>query len=118
MTDIPFKRGVAYTCYTPVVSRANSAVFQTNPTIAAGDFRVSIDGGALNNLTTLPVVSPAGSKQIKIALSAAEMTGGIITVIASDQAGAEWADWSTQLATGPVPISQIDDEVYNKIMSG
>jgi hypothetical protein len=35
--------------------------FKSNPTIAAGDFKVSTDGGALGNLTTLPTVSPASS---------------------------------------------------------
>jgi hypothetical protein len=71
MAGVPPKKNTAFTLYTSVVSVADTTIMQANPTIAAGDFQVSIDGGALNNPATLPVVSPAASKQIEIALSAA-----------------------------------------------
>lgn len=58
--------------------------FFTNPTIDAGDFKVSIDGGAFANLATLPVVYPAGGKVVKINLSAAEMNGAKVVVFGSD----------------------------------
>lgn len=106
MAGVPFKKGVAVDVYTTVTSQSDTTIFQANPTIAAGDFQVSIDGGALNNLTTLPSVSPAASKQIKIELSAAEMNGDVITIIGSDQAGAEWYDVFIQLFTSD---QQIDD---------
>jgi hypothetical protein len=60
------------------------------PTIAAGDFKVSTDGGALANLTTLPVVTLDGSKMVKFSLSAAEMNGDDITVIDDRPAQTEW----------------------------
>jgi hypothetical protein len=67
--------------------------FKTNPTLAAGDFKVSIDGGALTNLTTLPSVSPAGSVLVLISLSAAEMNGDNICIVGIDQTSPkEWAD--------------------------
>lgn len=117
MAGVPPKKAVAFTLYTGVISIADTTRLQTNPTIAAGDFVVSIDGAALNNPATLPVVSPAASKQIEVALSAAEMNGDVITVIGSDQAGAEWADVFIQIFTSVVQMDEIDEEVYRQIMS-
>ena len=72
---------------------ANPGNFKSNPTIGAGDFKVSIDGGALSNLTTLPTVSPASSVCVLIELSNSEMNGDVITVVAIDQtAPKEWTD--------------------------
>jgi len=86
-------KGQAYTFYVSLLSQADKDIFQVNPTLAAGDVKVSIDGGALNNLATLPVVTPAGSKLVKVDLSAEEMNGDHINVVFSDQAGDEWCDW-------------------------
>jgi len=86
-------KGQAYTFYIMLLSQADKDIFQVNPTLAAGDVKVSIDGGALNNLATLPVVTPAGSKLVKVDLSAAEMNGDQICVVFSDQLGNEWCDW-------------------------
>lgn len=73
------------------------------PTIAAGDFQVSIDGGAFNNLATLPAETPAASGQVEIAFSAAETNGTTICVRWRDQVGAEWDDgaatWETSTST-------------------
>lgn len=72
---------------------ANPGNFKANPTIAAGDWKVSKDGGALANLTTLPAVAPAGSALVTIALSATEMNADVVTVIGQDQtATKEWCD--------------------------
>ena len=97
---VPPKRGEAFTIYTVVYSQADGNVFQTNPTIAAGDFKVSTDDSAFTNLDSLPTVDPAGGKQIKLELSAVEMDGEVITVIGSDQVGAEWADVFIEIYTG------------------
>ena len=86
-------KGQAYTFYVSLLSQADKDIFQVNPTLAAGDVKVSIDGGALNNLATLPAVTPAGSKLVKVDLSAAEMNGDQINVVFSDAAGDEWCDW-------------------------
>lgn len=72
---------------------ANPHRFKSSPTIAAGDFKVDKDGGGLNNLSTLPSVDPAGTKLVKITLSATEMTADVVTIVCSDQTSpAEWAD--------------------------
>ena len=101
------KSGAAFICYTSLTSQANTKVFQVNPTIAAGDFQVSIDGGAFTDLTTLPVVTPSGSSTVKISLSAAEMTGDNIVVRAVDQAGSEWCDQLIPLPTSPRGIADL-----------
>jgi len=109
----PPKRATAYTFWTGLESRAQPGILQVNPTIAAGDFQVSIDGGALNNLTTLPNVMPAGSKMVRVQLSAAEMTGDFITVVASDVAGAEWADAMERIETSDAEIDEIACDVWS-----
>lgn len=72
---------------------ASPGNLKSSPTIAAGDFKVAIDGAALANLTTLPSVSPASSVLVLIELSASEMNGDVISVVCIDQtASKEWAD--------------------------
>jgi hypothetical protein len=104
-TYIPPKKSVEYIFYMGLVSQSTGQ-FQSNPTLAAGDFKVSIDGGALNNLGTLPAVTPAASKMVKVTLANTEMNGDNITVVASDAAGAEWDDVIISLQTS---ANQIDD---------
>jgi len=79
---------------------ANPGNFKSNPTIAAGDFKVSIDGGALANLATLPSVSPASSIWVLVTVSAAEMNGDSIAIQGIDQtAPKEWGDWALSIPT-------------------
>src|SRR3990167_11388095 len=74
--------------------------FKSNPTIAAGDFKVSIDGGALANLGTQPSVSPASSVLVLITLSNTEMNGDVISVVGIDQtATKEWCDFVLSIPT-------------------
>jgi hypothetical protein len=101
----PPKRGVEHIFGIALVARAIGD-FKENPTIAAGDFQVSKDFGAFANLTTLPTVSPAGGRQVKITLSATEMTADNVCVIWVDQAGAEWMDGYTNI---PTVANQVDD---------
>lgn len=98
-------QNAAYSFYTALTSQASPENFQINPTIAAGDFQVSTDGGALTNLATLPVVDPAGSFLVRVDLNAAEMNGAKVNVVAIDAAGAEWAE---ALAAIDVPVGSID----------
>lgn len=95
----PPKKNAEYIFYVALASQANANTFQSNPTLAAGDAKVSIDGGALNNLATLPAVTPASSKMVKVTLSASEMNGDNITVVLSDASGAEWRDLVVNLQT-------------------
>jgi hypothetical protein len=92
-----------------LTSQTDTRLLQANPTIAAGDFKVSTDGGAFASLGTLPVVTPAAGKSVKITLSAAEMTGDNITVVCSDAAGAEWCDQIINIQTS---ARQIDDLAF------
>jgi hypothetical protein len=71
-----------------------SASFKSNPTIAAGDFKVDKDGGGLTNLATIPAVDPASSVLVKITLSSTEMNADVVTIVGIDQtATKEWADF-------------------------
>lgn len=108
-TYAPPKAATAYIIYVALVSQADTKLMQVNPTIAAGDFKVSIDGGALANLATLPAVTPAGSVMVKISLSSGEMTGDNITVVCIDAAGAEWCSLVINLQTA---ARQFDDLAY------
>jgi len=79
---------------------ANPGNFKSTPTLAAGDFKVSKDGGALANLTTLPTNSPASSVLVTIALSSTEMNADVVTVVCIDQtAPKEWADFVFSIPT-------------------
>ncbi len=99
----------AYAFYTALTSQTNPAEFQINPTIAAGDFQVSKDGGALVNLATLPTVSPAGSFLVRVELSAAEMSGAKVNIVGIDAAGDEWDQFFADL---DVPVGSVDS-LYN-----
>jgi hypothetical protein len=78
----------------------NPGNFKSNPTIAAGDFKVTTDAGGLSNLTTLPSVSPAASVLVLLTLSAAEMNGDVITVVGIDQTSPkEWSDFVLSIPT-------------------
>lgn len=98
-TFVPPKRATEFIFYAGLVSQADTKLFQANPTLAAGDVKVSIDGGALANLNTLPTVTPASGRLVKITLSVAEMTGDNIQVIFNDAAGAEWCDLIINIQT-------------------
>ena len=93
--------GAAYTFKVGLPDRANPGSFKVNPTLAAGDFKISINGGALANLTDLPTLEPAGSAIVKITLTAAEMASADPIVIASDAAGDEWGDLLIPIDTRP-----------------
>jgi hypothetical protein len=74
--------------------------FKSNPTIAAGDWKVDKDGGGLTDLATLPSVSPASSVLVRVELSAAEMTADVVTIVGIDQTSPkEWADFVLSIPT-------------------
>lgn len=74
--------------------------FQVNPTIAAGDFQISKDGGSYANVATLPVVEPASSQTILIVLSATEMNADSVVVRGVDQTSPkEWSDFILSIPT-------------------
>ena len=107
-TYVPCKKNDAggFIFYVALISQANTKLFQVNPTLAAGDAKVSIDGGATANLGTLPAVTPAGGRMVKVTLAQAEINGDNIQVFLSDAAGAEWCDLAVNIQTVAM---QIDD---------
>lgn len=92
MAGLPAVRGQAFEFYVGLTSQANTHILQANPTLAAGDARISKDGGAFVNLTTLPAVTPALGRSVRVQLSATEMTADNVVVIFCNAAGAEWDD--------------------------
>lgn len=100
------KSGAAYIFYSGLVSQADTKLLKSGPTLAAGDFKVSIDGGALANMATLPTNTPSGTV-VKFSLSGAEMTGDNITVVCIDAAGAEWCDQIINIQTAPRGVADL-----------
>ena len=86
------KKGVAYEFYVSLTDLFDPQFFIVNPTIAAGDFKISKDGVAFVNLATLPVVTPVGSSSVKINLSSTEMDADKVVVKGKDLSGDQWGD--------------------------
>lgn len=105
-TYTPPKKNTEYIIYVALEDQANAGKFKSNPTLAAGDVKVSKDGGTLANLSTLPAVTPASSVMVKVTLSATEMNADNVTVVFSDAAGDEWYDLVINLHTA---TNQFDD---------
>jgi len=96
----PPKRAQAFRTYICVRDATDNLSLRSSPTIAAGDFKVSKDGGAFANLTTLPAVTPASSVGIQIDLSATEMTADNVLITWIDQTSTkEWADGWLEINT-------------------
>jgi hypothetical protein len=110
-SPVPAVKGQAYTIYIGLEDQANAGEFKTAPTIVAGDFQVSTDGSALSNLDTLPVVTPAGSRIVKVAFSADEMNGDWVVMVAHDASGSEWYDRMVAIPTAAQTHDTIDTNV-------
>ncbi len=85
-------------------SQADPTIFQVAPTIAAGDFWISKDGGGWNALTNTPTVITAGSvdTMVQFVLTATEMTADRVAVKWVDAAGAEWIAGAVTFYTAAV----------------
>jgi hypothetical protein len=104
----PPVKNTAFTFYVTLSDPNDEGDVVVNPTIAAGDFKVSIDDGSLNNLATLPSVSPASSAWVKIALSSSEMNGDNIKIQCIDQTSPrEWNTLMINLVTTANDITSI-----------
>lgn len=103
------KKNTAFVFYVGLVDQADTKKLKVNPTLAAGDVQVSIDGGAFANLATLPDAQPATTSAVRVQLSAGEMNGDNIVVRFVDAAGAEWCDALFNIQTS---ARQIDDLAY------
>lgn len=105
----PTKNGASgWIGYVQLSPRTPTGQFQANPTLATGDVKVSIDGAALANLGTLPVVTPASSTWVKVTLAQAEINGDNILVQFIDAAGAEWCDTGFTLQTAAQTIDGLN----------
>ena len=100
------QKDVAYEFFVSLTDLGDPQQFVVNPTIAAGDFKRSVDGGSFANLATLPVVEPAGSSTVKISLSAIEMSGDKGVDEGKDVSGDEWGDISIFLDN---PVGTVDN---------
>lgn len=91
------KKNQGFTFIVNLEDSNNPGSFKSNPTLAVGDFKVSTDSGARANLANLPTVSPAGTVDVKVILSAGEMNGDIVTVEFKDQTAP--SEWETLVVT-------------------
>jgi hypothetical protein len=74
--------------------------FKSSPTISAGDFKISKDGGAFANLTNLPTVTPSGGVAVQLNLTATEMTADQVVITGIDATSPkEWADFGECIPT-------------------
>ncbi len=91
----PPKKNEDFVIYVALADYAIPGALKSNPTIAAGDFKISKDGGAFANLATLPDVDPASGIGVRIQLSSTEMNCDNVFVYWQDQTvPAEWSsDW-------------------------
>lgn len=99
------KRGAAFS-FVVTLESVNGGI-KTTPTIATGDFKLSIDGSPLSNLASNPVETPAGSGMMVVSLTQAEMSGDRIVVRWVDQAGNEWRDGSLEIITRQVTVDEL-----------
>lgn len=105
------KKNVAYSFNRVLFDAASPGHLKVNPTIAAGDFKLSKDNGALTNLTNLPAVSPAGSVLVRFQLTATEMNADRISLVGIDQAGNEWTDYHEYFDMTVLSLDDIPDAV-------
>jgi len=86
------QKNVAFTMDLPLIDRADPTQFLLTPTIAAGDFKVSVNGGAFANMANLPAVTPGASRNVRFIFSSTEMSGENLTMLGVDAAGEQWGD--------------------------
>lgn len=105
-TIVGRKKNAAFTLRVPFIAQGTPLI-KTTPTIAAGDVKISKDGGALANATNLPTEAPAASGLVEIDLTAGEMNADVVVVRGIDVAGDEWVDWTVTIVTEAVTISEL-----------
>jgi len=106
-SSLPPVKNAAFTFDVCLVSQADTDIFKTSVTLAAGDITVSKDGGAFSNITTLPT-EIGTSGVLPIALSATEMNADRVTVRFHDAAGDEWQDALVTIYTAAQTLDTTD----------
>lgn len=107
MAGWPPKKNAAFTFYCGLPDMSALPNLRSNPTLAAGDVVVEIDGVANGNIGTLPVVTPAGTRSVKVVMTASEMNGDNIVVKFIDQTSPK--EWSDVMIVIQTSTNQIDD---------
>ncbi len=87
----PIIRGQQFKFSISLRSQADGRVFQSNPTLASVDVKITKDGGAPANLTTLPTC-PNADTEVVVTVSAAEMDADVVSILFKDASGAQWCD--------------------------
>lgn len=100
------KKNVAFSFDLCLVDSANRPSFKANPTLSAGDFKVSTNESALTNVTDLPTVSPSASRIINVTLTASEMNGDRIAIQAVDPDN-EWDEVVVIIDTTTVTVDDL-----------
>jgi hypothetical protein len=105
-TYLPPKINTQLIFYMGLVDSNNRPQFKANPTLAAGDVKVTTDDSSPANISTLPS-SVSSSRVVKVTVSTGEMNGANIALIFSDQTvPPEWDDVIVPLQTS---AHQFDD---------
>ena len=81
MSNFKPVKGVAYSFPIALINSTTTTALVAAPTLSAGNFQISKDGGAFANLATLPTVTPSGGVQVIVSLSATEMTADNIGIL-------------------------------------
>lgn len=83
-----------------VLIEKSTGNFKSSPTLASGDVKVSKDGGAFANPTSLPTVTPASGTSVQITLTSTEMQAARVVVRFIDQSDPkEWEDQEVIIET-------------------
>jgi len=105
--------GQTYTLEFSLEDQSNAGLWKANPTLAAGDFQISVNGAGFENVDNIPTVAPAAGRRVALVIAAAETTaagaGGLIYIAGVDASGDQWYDISFSVrvhaATGDAALT-------------
>ena len=101
--------GMPYTFVIHLFDTTQPGRLKINPSLTAGDFLVYQGGTLLGNIQALPVVLPAGSANVVVALTAGGMSAERVTVVWS-RADFEWSDGAEDIQTAGLQTSATNPE--------
>jgi hypothetical protein len=101
------------------LNTAGTADIRANPTLAAGDVKISKDAGSFANLATLPSAVPAAGKSIEVALSSGETTCARAVIDFIDQTSPkEWDDFRLIVETFGHASAQFPPDYSDSVRQG
>jgi len=105
-SQVPPEKNASFIYSISLVSQSDTDIFQTSVTLAAGDVQVSKDGGAFDNVGTLP--TEIGTSGVLVGtLTSTEMNADRVVVRFHDAAGDEWQDALMVLNTTTQQIDEL-----------